>query len=372
MRRKLLRIIQLTVVADSVGAPFEMRTREYLLDNLDTELLNLPRRDSPFDKGCEPGEYTDDGQQTIAVSRHLERIRKTGSIKFNYSQFIQDCLDIYDEDKKLKGVARGGHGKFVNVAEFKGDRIAMQDNFNKLKQTDIGNGSGMRLNPFMLPYLDGKELIEHIIGTTISTHNDLVSVIGNLIVVNILRSLYDDCIDPKNAIDHCLEWLNNKCYNFPDLSTCRIIYETLLNNNNLPQFGNFDEVVNMYKNYLNKINELEPCTNNLDNINHIIITENHAKSCLASGGTGLPARAKSTIGWFLYLIKNLYSCKSTLDIIKRCILVGGDTDTLAAYVFPISCIVFNRNNKTSEILPKYIMNQLKEIDIISLNHKIGI
>ena len=137
-------------------------------------------------------------------------------------------------------------------------------------------------------------------------------------------------------------------------------------------FGDFYESVNIYKEYLGRVDQLLDCDNDLTNIDHLVITEQHAKPCVKVGGGGLPARARQTIGWFMYLLKNLHSCNSTLDIIRRCILVGGDTDTLAVYVFPIACIVFNRTHNKCEILPEYIMNQLKESDIDTIKRRIGL
>jgi ADP-ribosylglycohydrolase len=372
MAEKFLEIIQLTAIADSVGAPFEMHTRENLLVTLDNGLHKFPRRESPFDVGCQPGQYTDDAQQTIVVARHLIRLEKDGYKPFSFERFMQDCLDVYDEDASENGVPRGGHGGFVNVARFYGDRIGKQREYNSQKQKDIGNGSGMRLNPFMVCHLSGKQLVEYVIGTTLSTHNDVVAVIGNLLMVKILRSLYDDALDTMDVITHSLHWLSGSDLGgtiFPELSTCRDVYDFMLLR--MPSFGKFDETVAIYKEYLGKIDKLPDCDNDLRNIDHLIISEEHARPCVKVGGTGLPARARQTIGWFLYLLKNLHTCKSTLDIIRRCILVGGDTDTLAAHVFPISCIVFNRTHNKNEILPEYIMQQLKEININLLKRRIG-
>jgi len=286
---------------------------------------------------------------------------------------MQDCLDVYDEDERECGVPRGGHGGFAIVARFKGDRIGMQREYNLQKHTDIGNGSGMRLNPFMISPLSGKPLVEYVIGTTISTHNNAIAVIGNLIMVKILRSLVNDALDAKDVIIHSLDWLNGKDIGnaiFPELSVCKDMYEIM--RQSMPSFGEFDKTIEIYKEYLGNIDKLPDCDNNLTNIDHLVINEEHARPCVKIGGTGLPARAKATIGWFLYLLKNLHSCESTLDIIRRCILVGGDTDTLAAHVFPISCIILNRIHNNNEILPKYIINQLTEIDIDLLTRRIEV
>lgn len=373
MSRRLLSVVQLTAVADAVGAPFEMHTRERLLLTVDNGLHQFPRRESPFDIGCQPGQYTDDAQQTIVVARHLLRLERDGYRPFSFEQFMKDCLAVYDEDEKENGVPRGGHGGFANVAKFNGDRIEKQREFNAHEQKDYGNGSGMRLNPFMVCHLSGKQLVEYVIGTTLSTHNHIVAVIGNLLMVKLLRSLYIDSIDAKDVITHSLQWLNGSDLGsaiFPELVVCKDVYDMMTLS--MPSFGNFDEMVTIFRDYLGKIDQLPNCDNDLKNIDHLIITEEHARPCVKMGGTGLPARARQTIGWFLYLLKNLHSCNSTIDIIRRCILIGGDTDTLAAHVFPISSIIFNRTHNQDEILPEYVMRQLKEIDINLLKRRIGI
>src|SRR5665647_1835656 len=109
-RSELLKIDRLTSIADAVGAPVEMYTKEDLLINLNKYLHSFPRRSTPYDVGCLPGEYTDDTQMTIAVSRHLSRIENSGYRPFSFELFMQDLLDVYDEDEKDKGIARGGHG----------------------------------------------------------------------------------------------------------------------------------------------------------------------------------------------------------------------------------------------------------------------
>ena len=373
MDDKMLEIVQLTSIADAIGAAFEMHTREDLLVNLDRQLYLLPRREEPFDVGCNPGQYTDDTQMTIAMARHLRRVKIDGYSTFSFERFIQDCLDVYDEDELEHGIPRGGHGGFVNVATFKGDRIAKQREFNSHKQ-DVGNGSGMRLNPFIVSDLTGEQLTEYIIGSTISTHNYMMAVIGNLVVVNVLQSLYNNSINARDVITHSLKWLNGDDLKsttiFPNLATCKQVCMMVMTDFHI--FGNFDETVDIYKEYLSRIDQLSDCNDDLTNIDHLTITEQHAKPCVKLGGSGLPARAKPTIGWFLYLLKNLHSCESTLSIIRRCLLIGGDTDTLAVYTFPISYIVFNRVHNKCEKLPVYIMEQLTETNMDLLKRRIGI
>ena len=377
---KLTQLVRLTSIADAIGAPVEMYTREDLLENLDSYLKKFPRRENPYDIGCQPGEYTDDTQMTIATARHLLRIEQEGYTPFNFELYMTDLLSVYDEDEKEKNVPRGGHGGFKEIATLgsKIDRIEYQrskniKNLSKVSDPNVGNGSGMRLNSFIISNLKDKQLVEFVIGTTLSTHNDTIAVIGNLLVVNILRSLYQDSIDTTDVINVSLTWLegDNDKSEIPSLKICHNMYNMLVKND-LVATGDFMETVNDYVKYLKEIDTIPDCNNDLTNINPLIhlITLVNAKPCIKKGGSGLPARSKQTVGWFHYLLKNLHSCINTLDIIKRCLLVGGDTDTLAVYVYPISYIVLNRIMQNE--LPKYIMEQLTEIDQDLLRNRIKI
>jgi ADP-ribosylglycohydrolase len=361
--RKLLEVVKLTAIADTIGAPLEMYTRQDLLLNIDKYLHKFPVRNGEFNVGCQPGEYSDDTQQTIAMARHIARLEKNGYEPFNFELFMQDLLDVYDEDEKEKNVPRGCHGSFAEIANHKGNRINYQLHKNQQMQTNLGNGSGMRLNPFMVSSLSDKQLFEYVIGTTLSTHNNIGTAIGNILVVNILKILYNESTDAICVIKYSLDFLKSD-----HMNTIKKIHDAITEK--LPSMGNFDDDVNYWIEYLTMIDELPDCNNDLTNIDPMVITKQNATICDKKNGTGLPGKAIPTIGWFHYLIKNLHSCQTPLDIIKRCLLVGGDTDTLAVYVYPISHIVFSRKHNNAE-LPEYIMNQLLETDTNMLQKRIG-
>jgi len=389
----MIEIVQLTSIADSIGAPIEMYTREDILVNIDHYLKKFPKRESPYDIGCQPGEYTDDTQMTIAVARHLMRVEQDGYMPFNFDLFMKDLIDVYDEDETEKGVPRGGHGGFKEVAEqkdkdgrvnfqmMKNDERAYNYEDNILGLNRVGNGSGMRLNPFILSSLTDKRLAEYVIGTTMATHNDTTAVVGNILLVNSLKALYNDNISSKNVIEYSLDWLKGKDdrFSFPisDVKTSYVIFESV--KELIPSSGNFVESVKEYTKYLELINKIPDCNNDLTNIDPMIITVENVNHCAKKGGTGLPSNAKQTIGWYHYLVKNIHSCQNVLDIMKRCLLVGGDTDTLAVYVYPISYFIFSRTHYVDNLdhyeedleLPSYIMDQLKEIDTDLLEKRIN-
>lgn len=386
MRQALVDIVRLVSIADSAGAPIEMYCREDILKNLNSYLLSFPKREHPYDIGCQPGEYTDDTQMSIAVTRYLLRLSKNPSTPFSFETFMKDLLDIYDEDKTEKGIERGGHGTFEKIAKFNGDRIAFQAQNNKKRYMEwsqkwgkqdnidhnIGNGSGMRLNPFMVADLSKETLTEHLIGMTLSTHNNAIAVIANILMVNILKALYNNIINSNDVITYSLSYLlqfNTYPYYTCDLTGTKQIFDSLTQT--MPCINDFDTVINLYIGYLAQISQLSKCNKDLSNIDHLQISLKHAPHCVKKGGTGMPVEALQTIGWFHYLIANLKSCDNALDVLKRCLLVGGDTDTIAAYVYPISYIVFKRDKENVE-LPDYIMTQLLESDIQILDKRIGL
>ncbi len=381
-RQALLKIIRLVSIADATGAPIETYTREKLLLNLDNYLQKFPRRSSPHDIGLQPGEYSDDTQQSLSVGRYLLRLSLNPYTPFNFDIFMLDLLNVYDEDAHEKGVNRGGHGGFEKIATYKGDRIQLQKDMNMkfykessnilANNLNIGNGSGMRLNPFMIFDFPNEVLTEHLIGMTLSTHNNAVAVIGNILMVNVLKALYENKVNPEDIIKYSIGWfIESQDYKYftTNLQETKDIFNRLTKS--MPCINDFDAVVEYYTGYLVILNELPKCNNDLRNINHLDISFSHSTLCVKNGGTGLPTYALPTIGWFHYLISNLSSCQSSLEILKRCLLVGGDVDTIAAYTYPISHIVLCRNLKKNDELPEYIMNQLLESDIDLLDRRLG-
>ncbi len=380
MLKRLLNVVRQVSIADSAGAPIEMKTREDILKNIDKYLSKFPDRNGDFAIGCRPGEYSDDTLMTISVIRYLMRLLESKSyVPFDFRTFIKDLLDVYDEDEAEKGVGRGGLGSFKEVAIFKGgDKVEYQmkknmERVEKSKGCDesdevyLGtrNGSGMRLNPFIIVDIpDKKMLTEHLIGMTISTHNDVVAVIGNILMVNILRALYDDKIDSRAIVNYSIEWLkggeSEYQYYTMDLDGTKKIFEMMVTK--IPCINTFSKVVSFFLGYLTKVDNMPNCNDDLSNVDIDVISIKHSPYCVQKGGTGLHCSAIPTVGWFHYLIKNVSSCKTALDALKRCLLLGGDTDTIAVYVYPMAHVLLNRRpgiGMDGE-LPDYIMRQMLE------------
>ncbi|AYV77111.1 MAG: hypothetical protein Barrevirus12_20 [Barrevirus sp.] len=384
MRQQMLEILRLISISDSIGQPVEMYTRENIMQNMDQYLHKFPRRSSPYDIGCAPGEYTDDTQMSIALARYLLKLEVKEDKAFHFESFMQDLLSVYDEDAIEKGVERGGHGSFQKIATFEGDRIKYQKEVNQKlfekgnvlieNNMNIGNGSGMRLGPFIAVDLAREVLTEHLIGQTISTHANVIAVIANILLVNLYKGLNCGLIGPVNVFKYCIHWLTEYLtpftYYTESLSKTKKIYKKLIKD--MPCIGDFDNAITFYIGYLVTISMMPKCNKDLSNIDHLKISLENAKQCKEKEGLGMPCSALATFGWFIYLINNLDSCDNLEEIVRRCLMVGGDTDTLLVYTYPISYILFNRGKEVKEELPDYIMDQLKESNIDLLDKRLGL
>jgi len=172
-------------------------------------------------------------------------------------------------------------------------------------------------------------------------------------------------LNSDDIISFSLNWLTTES----EIQETKKIFDKI--NKKMPCINTFDDAIEYYTGYMVIISQMPKCNDDLSNIDHNAISFSSPSLCIKKGGTGIPVSALATVGWFHYLIANISTCKSPLDILKRCLLLGGDTDTIAAYTFPISYILFKRTEKGEPVnLPDYIMSQLLESNIDLLERRL--
>ena len=76
-----------SAVADAIGTGIEMRSREYLVQNVGTVFSGFQTRDFPYNVGHKPGMYSDDYEMTLAVLAALKKCGGKLSVETLYEEF---------------------------------------------------------------------------------------------------------------------------------------------------------------------------------------------------------------------------------------------------------------------------------------------
>jgi ADP-ribosyl-[dinitrogen reductase] hydrolase len=247
----------------------------------------------PGGPGWKNGQYSDDTQMSLAITELL--ISKK---RFNLNNLADYFLKIYQRDPRrgYGGSVREGLRKSKNSKEFL--RIIPGNSF--------GNGACMRAVPLgVLPKI--KDVVEYAKINAKITHNVPSAIVSSVCVAVASHYFYYNLGKPEEVFDYCI----NICEKIDKESV-----------------GYFKNIKDMKK------------------FNPVLLfgSENEFK--------GVAPNGMRTAGAVLYIISKFY--KNPSETLRKTILLGGDTDTVASICFGIVAI------KTGiEKLPDFLFRDLE-------------
>lgn len=284
-------------VGDALGVPVEFCTREYLKRHPVTEMLEYGAHDVP------KGAWSDDTSMSLCALESLPKV-KAGYIKFDFENVMLNFGKWYYDNEFTATGETFDMGNTCSTAienYFKHKKPINQCGLDD--EWSNGNGSLMRINPFVLYYKykykkTGLSLLMSyvfpslIFSASALTHKHLRSKMACFMYACFLVNLIDE--PRKETIFETFEDIPHVCRRFSMIPLCDILEV------------NFNDVKYEMENF-NRI------FNNLENLKEESIISD---------------------GYVVHTLEAALWCLLTTDSYKDCVLkavnLGDDTDTTAA------------------------------------------
>ena len=351
-------------IGDAFGAGWEMKSRQYILDHFKELDEKYRMRYPEFGINFKEGKYTDDAEMTLAVLYAL----KDGNGTLSKESLVNWFIKVYEENEKTTGF-RDGYGSFKNVMAIKHtnpltqkeQQLLMVEEQRKNQATkEPGNGALMRIMPALFYSKKNRKAYNAIVNS-LATHPHPLSVFGSLAIMYAGSFLFWKKGNPDQLISQVLRKLDRVLNNLSEYKE----EKKLLQNDQIYPFETQYNYWNKFKAKLEKIDQMvEPIDDicsNLTNIDFDFLMAPYAKPC--KGGIGLSAKAEHTTYCVLYLLK--WSANTTIySTLKRCVTMGGDTDSLASIVLGYLMLYKDLEKPIEELFPTWTVDQLEGKDII--------
>jgi ADP-ribosylglycohydrolase len=300
------------LIGDATGVGVEFKSRETMTDHIDfTSYVNA--LDPDFSKNLHSGEYSDDGEHSIAVLRAI-----SDSSPFTTELLFDYFKNEYFSDKARKGYPRHGHGSIEKI--FLGKKTLEEVRSLQSKRDDPGNAPPMRAVP--LGFLPDDLIDSYAVVNADVTHPHPKGRAASIAVARATQYMVVQKGNPLELISYCKQFISD----FDTLSTLSAVdklpapellrdtdYEVLCGHQPMP-FTPVPEWV-VY---------------------------------------GLPCASMRTAASALYLVKHSSDAFTGL---KRAINMGGDVDSLAAIT---TGILAGRYGLTS--LPDFMIEEVEGKD----------
>ena len=355
-------------IGDAYGAGWEMKSRQYILDHFKELDAKYRMRDPDFGLNFKEGKYTDDAEMTLAVLYAL----KDGKGNLSKDSLVAWFIKVYEENQKSTGF-RDGYGSFKNVMAVKDpnqtiqkqQRLLMVEQQRKSQASkEPGNGALMRIMPALFYSKKNRKAYNAIVNS-LSTHPHPMSVFGSLAIMYAGSFLFWKKGDPKQLIPQVLKKLDRVLNNPSQYKE----EKELLKNDGVYPVKEQSKYWEQFKNKLKKIDQMQnPIDDVCSNIDFEFLVAPYAKQC--KGGIGLSAKAEQTTYCVLYLLK--WSANTTIySTLKRCVTIGGDTDSLASIVLSYLMLYKDVSKPVEQLFPTWTVDQLEGKDIIAFLKKAG-
>lgn len=255
-------------IGDAAAAPYEHLSREEIEKILD--LTGYPER--PGERSPRtPGKYTDDTQMAAAVTELLYSDRE-----FNSKNLANQIYTAYHRD------TRPGYSKLTKNAL---ESQTVAEYMASIQQSDR-NGAIPRSVPIGV-LKNTSDVINYSMINSGLDHNTKKSITSSVFVALTSHYMFHELGKPEHVIDFCLDEMAKCNQEFND--------ETL--------------------DYLHEVSKM--C-----HMDESLLFGHDAKD------RGVPIDAEKTAGAVLYILLN--HSDDSLEVLKESILLGGDTDTVAA------------------------------------------
>lgn len=246
----------------------------------------------PNPEWCTPGRYTDDTQMSIAIAELL-----ISDNRFNHNNLADFFVGCYKRDP-IKGYA-GGFQKFLEVVG------SGEEFLYGIKDDSIRNGAAMRAIPIGFVN-DLKKVIDYAIINAELTHNTpegKVSSVGIAVAAHYLMHTNKDIMSLSKQVQEHVAQIH-------------------------PETANYLE-----KTYT--MQSFDPET---------LFGEGNAD-------VGVPCHGPKTLGAVMYILQHCYPSAS--EVLKQAVLLGGDTDSVAALAVGLTAI-----RQDLDILPHFLLDDL--------------
>lgn len=282
-------------IGDAFGAGYEFAYKDITLFEKNLDLNCY--RENPNHKlsHYKPGMYTDDTQMSIAIAELL-----TSNKEFNHKNLADYFVNCYKRDPIL-GYAKGFQAFLDSISSGK-------ELLEKINPASERNGAAMRSVPLGI-IKDKEKLIKYATINAEITHNTLKGIASSVAVA---------------LLSHAHFYNNGK-----------VDLESLLS-----RIKSIDLETSDHLSKIAAMKKFDP---------QLMCSEEYKNM-------GIPINGMRTAGAAFYLLSKYPEPK---DVLKGAILLGGDTDSVAAISLGISMI----NNPMSK-LPSFLFEQLT-------NHKYG-
>ncbi len=309
-QKSIIDTLQGVAIGDAFGVGLEFKSRFWISEN-----VHFDKYMNEWNAGKNtivPGAYSDDTEHTIGVVEALLS-------KQNFSEeLLLDKFKLeYDNDKKIKGFPRDGHGSIEKW--YKGEMTIEEVRKVQAGREDPGNAPVMRAVP--LCFVPKMSMYPYAVINANCTHpNENAKRASVLTVLTAWHFLRDEG-EPDDLIAFLLGHVADE----------------------------------KLKVLLNKVDTL-PEQHNLSKDDYLFL---HGVQPLPyvkwdSNVYGMPCAALKTALNVVYVLKH---CISAFDALKSSILMGGDVDSLAAV-----CTGIAGGKYGLDSIPKFILEQTEGLD----------
>lgn len=255
-------------IGDAVAAPYEHLSRQEIEQILD--LTGYPER--PGERSLRiPGKYTDDTQMAAAVAELV-----FSETKFDRDNLANRIYGAYHRDR------RPGYSKYTkNALESK----TVAEYVANIQQSDR-NGAIPRNVPIGV-LRNKSDVIDYAVINSGLDHNTKKSITSSVFMALASHYMFHELGKPEYVVDFCLDEMAKSNLEFND--------ETLDYLHDISKMGHMD--------------------------GSLLFGHDHEYG-------GVPIDAEKTTGAVLYILLN--HSDDPLEALKESILLGGDTDTVAA------------------------------------------
>jgi ADP-ribosylglycohydrolase len=309
-------LIKGVLLGDAFGAGWEMKSREFMLRNLNKLDSQLVDRDPGFNVDYTPGDPTDDTEMTLGT--YFAILNNT---KPTEADFVKSWYDVHLRLKQLNGHPTIGHGNFIDYCN--DPTSATMDRLCKkqaAKPLVSGNAPVMRCSPLTL--LD--DPVEAAIRSALATHPTAYTALSTLLLV-LAGKFY--LSHDANENQQIVPYLLGK------LTKLEPTIRRLLNEDKYVLKNSIDAAFTDVIDTLKMVDaQPEPKDPLGNDINHRLLVGPEPSEILGTE-TGLNGGSFRTFVCALFCLK--WADNTTLwQNLRRVILFGGDVDTLAACVMP--------------------------------------
>lgn len=313
-QKNIIDTLQCVAIGDAFGVGLEFKSRHWIHENV---LFDKYMNEwNAGNNTIVPGAYSDDTEHTIGVVEALLSVRT-----FSEDLLLEKFKLEYENDKKLKGFPRDGHGSIEKW--YKGELTIEEVRKFQAGREDPGNAPVMRAVPIC--FVPRNLMYPYAVINANSTHPNENAVRASVLTVLTAWHFLRNEGGPEDLIPFLLGHVAD----------------------------------NSVKELLSKLDSL-PTQDKLTEGDYMFL---HGIQPLPyikwdSNVYGMPCAALKTALNVVYVMKH---CTSAFDALKCSILMGGDVDSLAAVCTGIAGGKYGLGS-----IPRFMLEQTEGLDRLEI------